>query len=231
MLRAVLFDMGGTLDGDGEHWLDRFVRLYAEAGVDLPREVIRKGFDYAEQRAQAEAARVSAGLEQFVRQHLAWQLECHRAGDAVVLERIAERFIAPVRAAAQQNVPILAELRRRGLRLGVVSNACGNVQVLCDEFGFSPFLDCVIDSHWAGVAKPDPAIFRLALDGVSASAAATLMVGDSYDRDIVPAHNLGMQTAWLVTGRASASRGVADAVIGSISGLLPLITQPERMPA
>ena len=25
MVRAILFDMGGTLDGDGQHWLDRFV--------------------------------------------------------------------------------------------------------------------------------------------------------------------------------------------------------------
>ena len=45
MIRAVLFDMGGTLDGDGVHWLDRFARLYAEAGVTLPRErlVVERG--------------------------------------------------------------------------------------------------------------------------------------------------------------------------------------------
>ena len=33
MIRAILFDMGGTLDGDGVHWLDRFEILYARAGV------------------------------------------------------------------------------------------------------------------------------------------------------------------------------------------------------
>jgi putative hydrolase of the HAD superfamily len=230
MLRAVLFDMGGTLDGDGEHWLDRFVRLYAGAGVVLSRDVIRKGFDHAERRAAAEAVRVSAGLGQFVRQHLAWQAECHTAGDARLLEPIAEQFISLVRAAAKRSVPVLAELRRRGLLLGVVSNGCGNVQTLCDEFGFSPFLDCVIDSHWAGIAKPDPAIFRLALDRLGVSAASTLMVGDSYDRDIVPAHRIGLHTAWLA-GDAGALPGVADVVIGSLDALLPLFEQPERMPA
>jgi putative hydrolase of the HAD superfamily len=231
MVHAVLFDMGGTLDGDGEHWLDRFIRLYTDARVALPREVIRKGFDHAERRAAAEAVRVSAGLEQFVRQHLAWQTECHTAGDAALLERIAEQFISLVRAAAKRSVPVLAELRRRGLLLGVVSNGCGNVQILCDEFGFSRFLDCVIDSHWAGVAKPDPAIFRLALDRLGVTAASTLMVGDSYDRDIVPAHRIGMHTAWLMARNAGVVPGVADAVIGSLDALLPLFQQPERMPA
>jgi putative hydrolase of the HAD superfamily len=230
MLRAVLFDMGGTLDGDGEHWLDRFVREYADAGVALPRETIRQAFDHAERRAAAEAARVSASLDQFVRQHLAWQIESHGTGDAMLVNRMAERFIAPVRAAAQRNVPVLAELRRRGLLIGVVSNACGNVQVLCDEFGFSPFLDCVIDSHWVGVAKPDPAIFRLALDRLGVPAASALMVGDSYERDIVPAHGIGMRTAWLTAG-SGLSAGVADGVIASLDALLPLLRRPERMPA
>ncbi len=48
MYRAILFDMGGTLDGDGLHWLDRFVASYAEEGLVLGRDTIRAAFDEAD---------------------------------------------------------------------------------------------------------------------------------------------------------------------------------------
>ena len=51
MIRTILFDMGGTLDGDGLHWLERFVALYRDFGVELPRETIREAFDEAERQS------------------------------------------------------------------------------------------------------------------------------------------------------------------------------------
>jgi hypothetical protein len=53
MIRAILFDMGGTLDGDGLHWLDRFAALCGR-GVALPRETLRAAFDEAERRAAVD---------------------------------------------------------------------------------------------------------------------------------------------------------------------------------
>src|SRR5207302_286895 len=68
-------------------------------------------------------------------------------------------FVSGVRDAAAANASLLRELRTSGLRLGVVSNGCGNVAVLCDDLGYSPYLSVVVDSHRVGVSKPDPAIF------------------------------------------------------------------------
>ena len=45
MIRAILFDMGGTLDGDGQHWQDRFIALYRSFGIELPRQTIGDAFD------------------------------------------------------------------------------------------------------------------------------------------------------------------------------------------
>ena len=47
MVQAILFDMGGTLDG-GPHWLDRFARLYAEAHLVVSHDDLRAAFDHAE---------------------------------------------------------------------------------------------------------------------------------------------------------------------------------------
>lgn len=230
MLRAIFFDMGGTLDGDG-HWLDRFVRLYADHGFVMPRETLRRGFDFAEQCAAADAAIVSADLETLVRRHLTWQFSVHGLDDGASREAMVRAFVTPIRDAARRNAWTLAELRRRGFVLGVISNACGNAQRLCDDLGYSGHLSVVIDSRVVGVAKPDPRIYTLALDRLGVDAADAMMVGDSYERDILPAKQVGMQTRWLIHGATPASPGVADACIASIEQLPAHLAAAERATA
>ena len=60
MIRAIFFDMGGTLDGDGLHWLDRFLALYRDFGVEFPHDAIRRAFDKAEQRSALDESIASA---------------------------------------------------------------------------------------------------------------------------------------------------------------------------
>jgi len=102
-----------------------------------------------------------------------------------------------VRQAANANVQLLAELRERGFELGVVSNGCGNVENLCVDFGYAPFLSVIVDSRRIGVSKPDPAIFVHAAEKIGRNPGEIMMVGDSFDRDIRPAKQIGMKTAWL----------------------------------
>jgi putative hydrolase of the HAD superfamily len=230
MLRAIIFDMGGTLDGDG-HWLDRFVRLYAEHRFDCSRDTIRRGFDHAERCAATDKEIVNANLETLVRRHLAWQFAEIGLDDDGRREAMVSAFVAPVQRAARQNADTLAALRRRGLTLGLVSNACGNAQALCDDFGYTPYLSAVIDSRVVGAAKPDPRIFTMALERLGVSAGETMMVGDSYERDVVPAHRLGMQTRWLVSGDRPASLGDADGCIDRIDDLLWDLGIAERASA
>src|SRR5205823_9172756 len=91
--------------------------------------------------------------------HVAWQLAHLDLESTALSEHITKRFAAAVRAAGAQNVRVLAELFERGLKLGVVSNGCGNVDALCADLGYAPFLSLVVDSRRVGLFKPDPAIF------------------------------------------------------------------------
>jgi len=74
MIRAILFDMGGTLDGDGLHWLERFVALYEDFGVQLSRDSIRNAFDEAERKSALDETIASANLAQMIELHVKWQL-------------------------------------------------------------------------------------------------------------------------------------------------------------
>ncbi len=202
MIRAVLFDMGGTLDGDGVPWLDRFVTLYAEASVRLPREALRAAFDEAEALSATDETIATASLGAMIERHVGWQIEqlSRSVGlepDREVRRRLVDGFVAPVRAAAAANVRLLADLSARGLRLGVVSNGCGNVDVLCAELGYAPYLSVIVDSRRAGLYKPDPAIFIYAAAKIALHPSNVMMVGDSFDRDVRPAKSIGMMTAWL----------------------------------
>jgi putative hydrolase of the HAD superfamily len=197
MIRAILFDMGGTLDGDGQHWLDRFVSLYRGAGVKLPRETLRSAFDEAERRANRDETIATSDFQQMIGLYVKWQL-AHLGLTSDQLEKqLIMGFSVPVQKAADANVQLLAELRERGFELGVVSNGCGNVENLCADFGYAPFLSVVVDSRRIGVSKPDPAIFVYAAEKLGRNPGEIMMVGDSFDRDIRPAKQIGMKTAWL----------------------------------
>jgi putative hydrolase of the HAD superfamily len=224
MIRAILFDMGGTLDGDGLHWLDRFVALYRESGVTLPRETLRAAFDAAEAIAAGDDEIAQCGIEAMVSHHVRWQFEHLGMNDADGVarsSRIVRGFVDSVRGATAANRLLLADLADRGFLLGVVSNGCGNVDRLCQEFGYSPYLSVVVDSRRAGVSKPDPRIFELAVSRLGVPAADALAVGDSFERDVVPARRAGLKAAWLQpdAGRAAPDPSLVDFRLTMLAGL------------
>jgi len=52
--KALLFDFGGTIDADGEHWLDRFFALYEDEGLDFRQEEIKRAFYHADAVCHAD---------------------------------------------------------------------------------------------------------------------------------------------------------------------------------
>ena len=92
----------------------------------------------------------------------------------------------------------LDRLRAGGLRLGVVSNSDGRVEEALIAAGLRDCFDVVLDSALVGVEKPDPAIFRAALDALGVAPDEALYVGDLYDVDVVGARAAGMEAVLLV---------------------------------
>ena len=185
-LRAVLFDAGNTL-----LFLDH-PRMAAAVGAALglpltgpalaagaaprrPRDGGRRGSTTA-QRATAylEALFLEAGVpaERLpeVRSCLA-TLHVRAAS----LERHRGRH-------ARRPRPGFADA---GLKLGVVSNSDGRVAEALEAAGLRGYFDVVVDSALAGVEKPDPAIFRAALDVLDVPPAEALYLGDLYDVDVL----------------------------------------------
>jgi len=86
----------------------------------------------------------------------------------------------------------LERLHEAGLTLGVVSNFEEWLERLLETLGVTRYLDVRIISGVEGLEKPDPRIFRLALQRTGAEAEDAVYVGDSPAFDIEPATEVGM---------------------------------------
>jgi len=199
-LRAVCFDYGGTLDGPASHWLDRFLALYATAGLRLSFERFRPAFDYATQRGYIDPTVAAMDLQQLVEFHVARQLEHLGIDDAALAMRVVTAFVDGSRAALADSRALLERLHGR-VALGVISNFYGNVQRILDDVGMTRWLATIVDSGRVGVSKPDPRIFALAVAQLRCTPADVLYVGDSFSKDVVGAHAAGLRTAWLAGNR------------------------------
>jgi HAD superfamily hydrolase (TIGR01509 family) len=95
----------------------------------------------------------------------------------------------------------LRQVRAAGLVAGVISNSNGSVRAALDKAGLAPYLDFVIDSTVAGVAKPDPRVFHMGLREAGVAPAEAVYVGDSYFVDVVGARTVGMGAVLFDPGR------------------------------
>jgi putative hydrolase of the HAD superfamily len=92
-------------------------------------------------------------------------------------------------------LPTLADLRRRGLKLGLVSNTGRDLQLFVRHHGLD--VDAAVSSGVHGKTKPHPTIFQAALDRLEVSAEDAAMVGDSVEDDVVGARAVGMRALLL----------------------------------
>lgn len=92
---------------------------------------------------------------------------------------------------------LLADLRDR-VKVGIISNGRSRTQRqkldrFSDELGD---LDKIVISEEVGLSKPDSAIFKLALNELEVNPRQSVMVGDSWENDIVPAIRCGLTAIW-----------------------------------
>jgi putative hydrolase of the HAD superfamily len=87
--------------------------------------------------------------------------------------------------------PVLEELRRRGLKLGLLSNSARDMDEFVAHHGLD--VDAVLSSRTHGKTKPHEAIFRRILELLGVRPEETMMVGDTLEDDIEGARAIGMQ--------------------------------------
>jgi HAD superfamily hydrolase (TIGR01662 family) len=90
----------------------------------------------------------------------------------------------------EDTVPVLDELRRAGLKLGLVSNSARDVREFARHHGLE--IDAGISSFHHGKTKPHASIFRVVLELLEVAPEDAAMVGDTVEDDIDGALAVGM---------------------------------------
>jgi putative hydrolase of the HAD superfamily len=71
-----------------------------------------------------------------------------------------------------------------------------------------------------GLGKPDPDVFALALSRLNAKAACAVMVGDSWERDIIGALDAGLSAVWISAGRPQPEKRPNVTVVNAVGELV-----------
>jgi FMN phosphatase YigB (HAD superfamily) len=233
-MNALLLDFGGTIDTDGVHWSDKFRDAYREAGVPVPPQEFEGVYAKAEARICSGMLAADDGMRKTLETQIALQfLELGKQrgispfrAPSDAAHRIADICMGDVLDTVRRHTTLLQQWSSR-YALAIVSNFYGNLSFVTRGLGIAEYFSAIIDSAVVGVRKPDPRIFRLALDALHCPPGEALVVGDSYDRDIVPAKSIGCETVWLRAGLRQSSRDMkkADFIISSLSGLNAILSE------
>lgn len=233
--RGVLFDWGGTLVRDdmlvpGAAAASVVARVAEELGVELPAERFEAAFQEALPPYAPGQTLGVPRLDRVVAKALgALGLDpsptlvnrcCMGFSDADVA---AQEVFDDARA-------MLASLRYRGFRLGVVSNTIFPAHLFAHRIraaGFVGYFDAVICSADIGYGKPHPAIYSAALGALRLAPSEVLFVGDREDTDIAGARAAGI-AAVRIDRRLDASRP-AERVIDRLSGLTAYLGEGVRI--
>jgi putative hydrolase of the HAD superfamily len=95
---------------------------------------------------------------------------------------------------------VLAELRQRGLRLGVCSNWGWDLDEVLSHTGVAPLIDVAVTSARVGYRKPHAAMYRSILDALAVPASDALFVGDSWKPDILGPLACGLRSVHIWRG-------------------------------
>jgi putative hydrolase of the HAD superfamily len=89
-------------------------------------------------------------------------------------------------------IETLSQLKTDGYKIGLVSNCSAEPPAIWPQTPFAPFFDVTIFSSVAGIQKPDPRIYQLAIDQLGVKPEDCLYVGDGDSRELTGAAAVGM---------------------------------------
>ncbi|MDO4315026.1 MAG: HAD family hydrolase [Oscillospiraceae bacterium] len=228
MIRAVLFDVGGTLhevrhDQEmADRYSQRLLDILSERGIALP----------------IDAAALTPLLHENAETYKHWseesrvELPAPRIWNEFYLKdfRIGEAFLAPIAeelswmydATRVKNVPrphmreTIETLHQMGMVQGIISNMISTsfVPRLAEDYGIRQYMSCLVISAAAGIRKPDPAIFELAASRCGVPCSEMAYVGDTLSRDVLGCRNAGVALSIQIKNPSIAHRDTAFAGTG-----------------
>ncbi len=238
-IKVIFFDLGNTLIYDKpSSWRDVFQRAEDSLWVSLqkfgvrcsPRELYGEHetllhYYYKQREGDLDEPGISKVLRELLNKHKIY-----------LSEKKLQSSVRSMYAVTQTNwyiendaFAVLQALQETGYRMGIISNGADdlNTYELIDKAKLRHYFEFILSSAAFGKRKPHSGIFHAALDHFQNPPEQTVMVGDNYEADILGAHQLGINTIWIIRRLPDPIEirpMQPEAIVSSLSEIPPLLS-------
>lgn len=233
--RAIFFDVGETLLAPHPSFPELFARVLIERGYEVQTSVVERVF-----------AQMAPSFAEVIDKHVTEPWTVSRESSLAFWGRIYATALAQLNIADSDGkiseamyerftryesyrlfpdvVPALEFAKQAGLTIGLISNFEEWLEGLLTHMEVADLFDPVVISGKVGIEKPDPAIFRMALDQSGVPAAESVYVGDHPRIDVEGARAVGMGA--VLIDRKGRHKDFEGDKIADLEELLPLLGLP-----
>lgn len=201
MVKGYIFDYGGTLDTGGNHWGKVIWHAYERVGVPVDEALFREAYVHGERTlGRNPIIQPDFTFRQTLEQKIRLQLDfieskCPEVTRAKYGELLLDDLYTRTCEETTRSRNVLLQLHER-FPMVLVSNFYGNIATVLREFSLDGIFQQIVESAVVGIRKPDPRIFTLGVEALDFAPSEVVVVGDSIDKDIIPAHQAGCHTVW-----------------------------------
>lgn len=228
MIKGYIFDYGGTLDTGGNHWGKVIWHAYERVGVPVGEALFREAYVHGERTlGRNPIIQPDFTFRQTLEQKIRLQLDfieskCPEVTRAKYGELLLDDLYTRTCEETTRSLHVLLQLHEH-FPMVLVSNFYGNIATVLREFSLDGIFQQIVESAVVGIRKPDPRIFTLGVEALDFAPSEVVVVGDSIDKDIIPAHQAGCHTVWFKgEGWTSApvDESAPDRIITNLTELL-----------
>ena len=165
VLRQMAVTVGAPSDGFVQRWIETFDERVTGVFPDVESNIRSICTEFSVEPGSRDCTRAAELRFDYERQHL---------------------------TPRPHVIDMLRELRKRGYKIGLISDCSSELPILWGDTVFAPLFDVTIFSHTARIRKPNPEIYGMACKQLGVSGESCLYVGDGGSRELSGAAKTGM---------------------------------------
>ena len=194
MIKAVFFDLYQTLVRYQPSQEELEARALKHYGIDTTAEALHHPILVANEYIYQQIAKrplSQRSREEVMALYMEYQQVVLKEAGISADEKVVMGLLGMMQQAKMDLVlfddvtEALGELKKRNLTLGLISNIERDMSVTLEKLGLTSRLDIIVTSQDAGATKPQPEIFRYALEKAGVPAGESIYVGDQYQVDVI----------------------------------------------
>lgn len=228
--QAAIFDLFGTLAGNfsTQEYMDALVEM--ASALALPTDEFRQAWFETSKARSADTPRSCETDVEHICRHFGVRRDEEQVKQAAEIRLDHIRQVMTPRPDAAE---VLACLKERGLRTGLISDCSHEIPTVWPETLLAPLIDVAVFSCSVGLRKPDPRIYELATDRLAVRPEQCLYVGDGGSQELSGALQVGMHPVLIRLDADSSEPHLANReqwdgpVVSSLTEVLTLVEERE----